>query len=270
MKCSEAYRVAAIAAITLCAGGFGSSVRAITLYPVEVPNFSFENTTSAPNTFGTPGSPSTSSYITDWTINTPNNSTIGVYNDTTNPNLTGGTGTYGAFIQGDFGYYEQDLISGNIDDTIKANTTYQLTVAMGVPLGYPAPSGSDAPGVILNILDSDSNVDATTSYAYTNVPGGPASIYYQGMITYADLPQGTMEDFTLSFTTGADPFDLGEAIHLEFSTYNGYNDASVGPVVFDDVRFSDSTVPTPEPSTYAMMLGALALLGVIVRRKAAY
>jgi hypothetical protein len=265
MKCPESLRLAAIAAILLCAGGLGFPLQAITLYPVDVPNFSFENTASAPTTFGTGAT--SSSYIMDWTINVPNDSQIGVYNDTTNSNLTGGTGVQGAFIQGYYGYYEQDLISGNINDTIKANTTYQLTVAMGVPDGYPVPSGSDAPGVILNILDSDSNVDATTSYAYTNQPGGPATIYYQGTITYADLPQGSMQDFTLSFTTGANPFDLGEAIHLEFSTYNGYNDASVGPVVFDNVRFSDSTVP--EPSTYAMLLGGLALLGLCVRHKLA-
>ena len=266
MKCSEALRVVAVAAIALCASGFGSSLRAITLYPVEVPNASFEDTASAPGTFYI--SSGSSSYITDWTINVPNNSVIGVYNDTTNANLTGGTGTQGAYIQAYYGYFEQDLISGTISDTIKPNTTYQLTVAMGVPLGFPAPSGSDAPGVILNVLDSSGKVDASTSY-YIDNSQNPAFIYYQGSITYADLPQGTMEDYTLSFTTGATPFDLGEALHLEFSTYNGYNDASVGPVVFDNVRFADSTLPTPEPSTYAMMLGGLTLLGVCLRRKLA-
>jgi hypothetical protein len=233
------------------------------LGPDIVPNYSFEQTTN-PGVHGVNASSDPINYVTDWTINVPNDSAVGTYNDTTNPNLTGGKGTNGLFVQGYYGYFEQDVISSAIT-TIKKNTTYQLTVSMGVPSNYPDPSLSDAPGVILNVVDSSGKVDASTSY-YVDNSQNPAFIYYQGSITGSSLPSGTMHDFTLTFTTGNTPFDLGESVHLLLSSYNGDNGNSVNPVVFDNVRMLESV---PEPSTYAMMLAGLAFLGFCVRRKSA-
>ena len=75
--------------------------------------------------------------------------------------------------------------------TVLPSTTYNLTVAVGVPSNELPPSGSDAPGVVLSLVDSDGNTFASTT------------------IPYASLSQGSMTDETMTFTSSATPSDVG-------------------------------------------------------------
>jgi hypothetical protein len=277
-------RLVAIAGIAISACGFDSSLMGAPLESVDVPNGSFENPASAGDNFvNTPGSPSTQTLIQDWTINVQNNSTVGTQNYTSDPTITGGTGNQGAFVSSAYGYFESDLISGNVTNYsgaagqagntgvlayIEPLTTYQLTLDIGVPTSQGNPALSDAPGVIINLIDPAGNFFASNSSIYNN----SASVYYAGGIPFSSLSYGSMTQYTLTITTGATiaaPFFVGDGLKAEVSLYNGNNVNSVGGIVVDNVQFAD-TIAAPEPSTYTMIgLGLLSLLAIGKFRKLA-
>ena len=47
----------------------------------------------------------------------------------------------------------------------------------------------------------------------------------------------------------------------------GYNDSFRGDTDFDDMVVRLSVSPVPEPSTYALMLAGLGVLGFVARRR---
>jgi hypothetical protein len=96
----------------------------------------------------------------------------------------------------------------------------------------------------------------------------------------ADLNLYNENTPTESFTFGQPAFALGTSTTLSISGvtfsgidygvivagYSGFSEGSNNPV---PIGVYHVTGATPEPSTYAMMLGGLALLGLCVRRKLA-
>ncbi len=88
-------------------------------------------------------------------------------------------------------------------------------------------------------------------------------------ILYFTLSQGSLEDESVTFTTGATPSDLGEGLQIQFDVQNGDHDSSNGGVVLDNVRLTESgpNIVAPEPSTWAMLLLGAGGLLFLARRK---
>jgi hypothetical protein len=252
--------------------GLGTQLQAGTL-DVTVPNFSYENPASSSDHIqgvqggNHPDQPNglQTSYIQDWTVLQYNDSAYGTVNYASDSSITGGLGSQGAYLDTNYEYYQIFLTSGSSTNndgtaagttgfvtTVLPDTTYTLTVAVGVPTSSPPVSGSDAPGLILNLVDSAGNTFATTGL---------------GAIPYSSLSQGTLTDETLTFTSGATPADLGQGLQIQFVLSNGYDPQSQGGAVFDDVRLTESGPDVPEPGTWAMMLLGSAGLVLFARCK---
>jgi hypothetical protein len=210
---------------------------------MTVPNFSFENpASSSDDLHNTWGFNTTTNYIRDWTVLQENNSTMGTMNYAADSTITGGTGLRGAYLDTWYEYYVITMTSGNSSNndgstagstgyvaTVLPSTTYNLTVAVGVPSNELPPSGSDAPGVVLSLVDSDGNTFASRT------------------IPYADLPQGSMTDETMSFISSASPSDSGEGLKIQIQIENGYNTDSQGGAAFDNVRLSETGLNVVNP-----------------------
>jgi len=97
---------------------------------------------------------------------------------------------------------------------------------------------------------------------------------------------GTDNDYEMGFRSSGNPFDLevGDVVGLSgsivstlnYSLFNegSYNFSSVGPyssseaVLTDGITFNVGPVSAvPEPSTYALMLGGLGLVGFMAARR---
>lgn len=121
--------------------------------------------------------------------------------------------------------------------------------------------------MVINLLDANGTYLASNSIIYNTA----ANVYYAGGIPYSSLSYGSFTDYTISFTTGAtiaSPFAAGDGIKAEVSLYNGDNGDSVGGIVVDNVRFAE-TLPVPGPSSYALMLGGVAVIAFVARRRLA-
>lgn len=203
--------------------------------PVTVNNASFEVDAAASGTDSTV-------VPTDWTAFNEAGSTDmgsghpnGVQYTSNNPLAAPADGNQYSYINifsaGTTGGIYQDV------GALQANTDYTLTVAIGSRLDR-----INSPGII-SLLDG---FDNTGSLLATG--GGLSGT------------QGTWEDFTASFTTGA---SVSGDLIVELSV------APAGTIQadFDNVRLDAS--PVPEPSTYALLGGGLFSLMTIRRRKSA-
>ncbi|MBS0632299.1 MAG: PEP-CTERM sorting domain-containing protein [Verrucomicrobia bacterium] len=83
------------------------------------------------------------------------------------------------------------------------------------------------------------------------------------MIDGSDLMSATVEG-ALGFYRGPE----GLNIPYEQSTRLKFSGSLTGAgFYFDDISYAISAAPVPEPSAYAAILGGMALLGVIIRRR---
>lgn len=84
------------------------------------------------------------------------------------------------------------------------------------------------------------------------------------LIAY-DFYGNVLQSYRFSINTGADSYNEGSFLGIQSSVANIYGfGVSDGTVAMDNLTF---TAPVPEPSTYALMLAGLALLGAAVKRK---
>jgi hypothetical protein len=145
--------------------------------------------------------------------------------------------------------------------TLAANTTYTLTVDVG-------DRSDHSPGTPLLRLGTVSDTDdGTTGDLIANDFYGESLL--TGMIVANTTPFNNetgdpgnttdgWETWITTFTTGASPTGLGDALRVELENTGGVQ------AVFDNVRLDASAVP--EPSTTALIgLGGLAL--ILRRRK---
>jgi hypothetical protein len=148
---------------------------------------------------------------------------------------------------------ESTITTGTLT-SINAGDTYQATVEVGNAVGTGL---FDDPGnVFLNIL-ANGTVVATTA------------------LPIGTIPEGTIQDYSVSLT-GAQTLALGgqalsfqmEALDPTAQGFDTSNPLTDYTPEFDNIRVTDTSA-IPEPSTYAMMLGGLALLGFYFRRKLA-
>lgn len=132
-----------------------------------------------------------------------------------------------------------------LSDTLLLNTTYTLTVEVG------------------NFRDGD----AGDPFDFNGFPGYRVDLLADGNPTplASDLnsltpSEGIFQTSIVSFTTGSSHPDAGQALAIRLVNLNGTGIE----VNFDDVRLDAS--PVPEPSTTALLLGAVGLICAGLRR----
>jgi len=216
--------------------------------PLIISNSSFEDPDTGSGTF----SGATNSAPAGWTVyNTGATNTeryFGVWNPSTTSTFVDGAPT-GAnvgvvFLQNTTNIAEAGL-SQTLGDTLQLNTTYTLTVEVG---NFADDNSSDSfnfngfPDYRIDLM----TVNNPTPLASDNNTLTPA--------------EGIFETSIVSFTTGSSHTDAGQALAIRLVNLNG---AGI-EVNFDDVRLDAS--PVPEPSTAALLLGAVGLICAGLRR----
>lgn len=216
--------------------------------PITVPNSSFDSsgpaqTSTNPNVL--PG----------WVFNVKGGSAYG--NESISSNfLTPGasTGSNAAFINNDWPGVTDTLTSAASLGTIAPLTTYTLTVALGNRKTSDTSLYGSPGNVSFSLLANG------VAFATTTVNNGTVA-------------NGTFQDFTLTYTTGASGSIIGDALKIQLATLP--EQGSAYQPAFDNVTLDATALPVipsdpvtvPEPSTWALMIsGALALV-LVARRK---
>jgi hypothetical protein len=132
-----------------------------------------------------------------------------------------------------------------LSDTLQLNTTYTLTVEVG---NFADDNPSDS-------LDFDGFPGYRIDLMTASNPTPLASDF--NLLT---PDEGIFETSTISFTTGSSHSDAGQALVIRLVNLNG---AGI-EVNFDDVRLDAS--PVPEPSTTALLFGAVGLICAGLKR----
>jgi hypothetical protein len=263
MKTSIVKKNLLLASCLLLAGGLSGHADTVN---VTVPNFSFENPASSSNHIAIDfnNTPTRGGYIQDWyDAPTPTDSYYGTVNYATSSilngainvveagNVTGGTGSQGAYLEAAFGGGTAYLTTGNptnndgtipgstgVVTTVLADTTYTLDVDVAL-----APGSATDGSVQLSLVDTTGAAFADLTIADTHL----SSVF-------------TNEE--LQFTSSLSPADLGEGLNIQLVETNGDFDGI--PVIFDNVRLTESVVP--EPSTWALMGLGVIVMGWRLRR----
>jgi len=220
-------------ALVLTSLPLGFTLPQVQASPIVVPNFSFESPDVADGLF--------SLVIPDWSYMGSGAFQAGVYdhNDAGFPGATGGNlpapalGAQSAFLHtGGLGGVSMTTTSALT--SILPETTYTLTVAIGVRLDFPA--GPANGGGSLNLFANGVNVSGSELNFNVNT-----------------LPRGAFADYTISFTTGTSDFIIGQSltpfIGIFFDGSSGIN--------VDNVRLDATSVP--EPTTVTLLLSASLL-----------
>ena len=187
---------------------------------ITIQNFSFEDPALASGEFTTYGGPDNT--IPDWT----NPNIAGVQHYTADQYTSVPDGVNGAFNDSTI------PISQILSAPLEVGT-YTLTIASGWRNGK-------------------------------NYDGGTFGLYTAGGMQLATqdfaqpVTQGTFTDATLTLTVLPTNAFLGQDLQIEIT--GDLNPLPNGTMDFDDVRLDFVAAPIPEPSTYAMLIGGMALL----------
>jgi hypothetical protein len=234
---------------------------------ITVPNFSFETPADTSATvpyhiLGTTNSTGATDPLTDWNYTTNNVRGYGVVATSTLTTPGTSQGSQAAYLQvyngGNFG----TLTTANSLGVITPFTLYTLTVAVGAPATF---TGSPATGGV-------TTAGKTAGEAIFGLTGN-GTIFASQSVAPNLVSQGTLVDYTVTFTTGASGGDIGKALGISLESlkddYPGNVDPGYESDIFDNVRLTAvSTIP--EPSTYAMIgLGLLSLFAFGKFRKRA-
>jgi hypothetical protein len=263
MRTHPLARSIALAVVSLLATNLSSSALTIN---IPVPDFSFDanGANYQGSSYANQNPVSYSAYPTneiyaDWETTSANYQTF--------ITSTGGyTGTFQGTTAGQINgpYQTVELESLNPVTTIANNAIYTLTFALSTPGG--------AGDVAIQLLATTQAADPTiyTSGGSPPVVGTSPYPIITTVDTLASTPvsdlnthAGVFTDYSTSFSTvgGLNSSYVGDNLSIALF------DAPGSTITFDNVRLSE--VVAPEPSTYAMMLGGLALLGFCIRRKLA-
>jgi hypothetical protein len=212
-----------------------------------ITNPSFEDPVTNGGTF----SGATNSAPAGWTVyNTGATSSeryFGVWNPSTTNTFPGGApagvNVGVIFLENTTNLAEAGL-QQTLGDTLQLNTTYTLTIEVG------------------NFADDN----ATDSFDFAGFPGYRIDLMAGSNTLASDLNtltpgEGIFETSVVSFTTGSSHTDAGQALAIRLVNLNGPGIE----VNYDDVRLDAS--PVPEPSTTALLLGAVGLIYASRKRK---
>jgi len=224
-KTTHHFCLSSVAALVLLLGTLGAQA-----FLIDVPNYSFELPNSPAATSTNPN------VIPYWVFNVQGGSYYGSMAISSNFSSPGTSdGNDYAFINNDAVNVTDTLTSAQSLGPILPGMQYTLTVAIGNRNG----SGIyDDPGnVTLSLLANGQ------AFATETVPNG-------------SVPNGTFEDFSLTYTTTSSSPIVGDNLEIQLGT-QPITSGEYQPA-FDNVRLDLEEVP--EPQTCAMItLGALAL-----------
>jgi len=207
---------------------------------VSVPNASFESPSSPTQT-------STNVNIaTGWIFNVKNGSAFGTAAISSNFSSAGASsGSDYAFINNDSPGVTDTLTSAASLGKIASLTDYTLTLAIGNRNGT-------------GLYHDPGNV------SFSLLANGVA--FATRTVNNGTVPDGTFQNFTLTFTTpGSGPI-IGENLTIQMAALP--ETGSAFQPSFDNVTLDATFVPVPEPQTWALLLitfGALALC--LIRRR---
>ena len=197
--------------------------------------------------------------ITDWNQNDVINTDYSVYNPVASSypgGVPGGHNVADVFSDGTTASIWQFLATN-----LQANDTYTLTGYAGCRLD----TGVFQPG--LDGCNGNAMVEAGGNVLNPVVIGGN--------INNGTRVLGTFTQFTISFTTGANPAGLGEPLEIVLETLGTGSVYEPTELDFTGITLSDTansgTGPgpaVPEPATFGAMAGALALGILAFRRRA--
>jgi len=217
---SIAFRKYLLRLLVLAGFVLGFSQAQAQAEPIFVPNASFESP-------ALPDGEAIIDSVPGWTFTGSGTRQTGIYNpnDAGFPGATSGNlpapalGPQSAFLH--TGGPAGISIRTTPLTTILPNTTYTLTVAIGVRLDFPFAPGA-APG-----------------FAYLNLfaDGQPFNSLSQTDITVSTIGRGTFVDFTTSFTTGATGGVIGQGL---YPIIGYFHDGHAG-VSVDNVRLTCSS-----------------------------
>jgi hypothetical protein len=195
---------------------------------------------------------------------------------TANPNgLSGGGGAFnnfGVFKPGtvqypsgvpngvNIAYLSTNVYSVSISQILSANLlandTYTLTLDIGL---------RDDPGVInpgLGCNGFDAALEAGGNFLNSLVNAGNASCN--------SLSQGNFTQFTLTYTSGANPVGLGNPLQIVLTGFGSGSQFEPAEVDFDNLSLTDtltSSSSAPEPATFGTMAAVFAIGLVLLRSR---
>jgi hypothetical protein len=218
----------------------GASVASAT--PITVPNASFESPSSPTQTSTNPN------VATGWVFNVKGGSAYGTSSISSNFNSIGtALGNDYAFINNDWPNVTDTITSASSLGTIAPLTKYTLTLAIG------------------NRKTSDSSLyGAPGNLSFSLLANGVA--FATNTVNNGTVPNGTFQDFTLSFTTPTSGSIIGQALEIQMASLPEQGTAYQPS--FDNVRLDATSIAVaPEPATGALLVSGLLTLGWLVRRR---
>jgi len=218
---------AAAMAVVLTVSGLTSNAA-----PITVPNASFESPSSPTQTSSNPN------IATGWVFNVKGGSAYGTAAISSNFASTGtSSGNNYAFINNDYPGVTDTITSAASLGTISGLTTYTLTLAIGNRTGT-------------GLYHDPGNV------SFSLLANGVA--FATKTVNSGTVPDGTFEDFTLTYTTPSSGSIDGENLEVQLASLP--ETGSAYQPGFDNIRLSTTPVPVPEPQTWAILgIGVLAL-----------
>jgi hypothetical protein len=204
--------------------------------PITVPNASFESPTSPPQTSNNPN------ILTGWVFDVQRGSEYGSMTFHSANFSSGGAadGDNYAFINNDYPGVTDTLTSAASLATITPLTTYTLSVAIGNRNGT-------------GLYDDPGNV------SFSLLANGVAFATQE--VTNGTVPNGTFEDFTLTYETPASGSIIGDGLTIQMATLP--EEGSAFQAGFDNVTLDETTIDAaPEPATSLLLvMGGIALIG---------
>jgi hypothetical protein len=203
---------------------------------IDVPNFSFESPSSPTETSKNPN------ILSGWVFDVQGGSEYGTmtFHSANFSSPGAAAGNNYAFINNDYPGATDTLTSSASLATIAPLTTYTLTVAIGNRTGT-------------GLYDDPGNV------SFSLLANGVAFATQE--VTNGTVPNGTFEDFTLTYETPKSASIIGENLTIQLATLPEQGTAF--QTGFDNVTLDETTIEAaPEPATSILLvLGGISFIG---------
>jgi PEP-CTERM motif len=209
--------------------------------PITITNASFESPSSPASTSKNPN------ILPGWVFNVQGGSEYGTMtvHSSSFSSVGASSGNNYAYINNDSPNVTDTLTSAASLGTITPDTDYTLTVAIGNRNGT-------------GLYNDPGNV------SFSLLANGVA--FATQTVTNGTVPNGTFDDFTLTYTTPDSGSMIGENLTIQLATLPEQSNAFQAG--FDNVTLDETTIAAaPEPATVILLVGGLALIGIARLRR---